>query len=224
MEECLNHMKIRIEGIDFAKTNRELAQIHNVSVQTIKRRRWDANAVGMSKKARIDAILAGRRKSRGTVLKCVYKTIDRMSKRMMRCISKQPIRPKKTYRQYDSLHDALWDRVAIKGKDECWEWIGSHTGAGYGQFTYKSVKYATHILAYQLSKGSKAVLNVCHTCDNRKCCNPSHLWEGSQSENMLDASSKGRLIHPEFRKHKPIQDIPCVNKTPAHVTKAISRL
>lgn len=34
---------------------------------------------------------------------------------------------------------------------------------------------------------------VCHTCDNRKCINPNHLWIGTRQENIQDASKKGRL-------------------------------
>jgi len=34
---------------------------------------------------------------------------------------------------------------------------------------------------------------LCHSCDNPPCCNPSHLWLGTQAENLADASAKGRL-------------------------------
>jgi hypothetical protein len=32
-----------------------------------------------------------------------------------------------------------------------------------------------------------------HMCDVRRCCNPAHLRLGTQSENVFDASAKGRL-------------------------------
>jgi hypothetical protein len=43
---------------------------------------------------------------------------------------------------------------------------------------------------------------VCHNCpgeDNPFCVNPRHLWLGTQSQNLQDASAKGQMSHPETR-------------------------
>jgi hypothetical protein len=37
-------------------------------------------------------------------------------------------------------------------------------------------------------------LNVCHSCDNPSCCNPKHLFAGTQRQNLEDALVKGRPI------------------------------
>jgi hypothetical protein len=37
---------------------------------------------------------------------------------------------------------------------------------------------------------------VCHSCDVRACCNPDHLWLGTQSDNIKDAIAKGRAVGP----------------------------
>jgi hypothetical protein len=37
---------------------------------------------------------------------------------------------------------------------------------------------------------------VCHSCDTPGCVNPKHLWLGTQSENISDAVSKGRVKSP----------------------------
>jgi hypothetical protein len=31
-----------------------------------------------------------------------------------------------------------------------------------------------------------------HSCDNRPCCNPKHIFEGTQKENIADMIAKGR--------------------------------
>lgn len=38
---------------------------------------------------------------------------------------------------------------------------------------------------------------VCHTCDNRQCTNPDHLWLGTHKENTQDKIKKGRSNTPK---------------------------
>jgi hypothetical protein len=37
---------------------------------------------------------------------------------------------------------------------------------------------------------------LCHHCDNRRCCNPSHLFVGTREDNIYDATVKGRMTGP----------------------------
>jgi len=42
----------------------------------------------------------------------------------------------------------------------------------------------------------KDAITVRHTCDNRICCNPAHLWLGTYRDNRLDCAAKDRTNSP----------------------------
>lgn len=74
---------------------------------------------------------------------------------------------------------------------------------GYGVVGYKcddevKRRFLSHRVAVMLHTGQPMLpeLQAMHSCDNRPCCNPKHLFTGSQSDNMQDCSKKGRLVIP----------------------------
>src|ERR1035437_7925574 len=95
----------------------------------------------------------------------------------------------------------FWNKV--QKTDSCWIWSGTKTKSGYGQITMgkKHTVYA-HRVSYEMHKGAiPDGYYVCHTCDNPSCVNPEHLFAGTNSDNILDAVSKGRHVsqaHPEL--------------------------
>jgi hypothetical protein len=91
------------------------------------------------------------------------------------------------------LQERFWRFVQIKSVDECHEWIGGHTAAGYGLF---SIRGRGKFYAHRLIIGADPRDTVLHTCDNRACVNPRHLIRSDNSANMRDCVSKGRHVTP----------------------------
>lgn len=65
---------------------------------------------------------------------------------------------------------------------------------GYGRYfkNGKSKSVTRAVLAEKLGCEVPTSIDACHTCDNPSCINPEHLWGGTRSQNLLDASKKGR--------------------------------
>lgn len=81
----------------------------------------------------------------------------------------------------------FWAKVDRSG--DCWVWKGLLDEHGYGMFTHTR----THRVAWELEKGPIPVgMLVCHHCDNPPCVRPSHLFLGTQKNNMQDMHAKER--------------------------------
>lgn len=89
------------------------------------------------------------------------------------------------------------DRSA--GVDACWAWMGAVDKDGYGRVTGGPYRCkVAHRVAFILANGNiPSRILVCHSCDNPPCCNPAHLWLGTNRANILDAKAKGRLAKAE---------------------------
>lgn len=83
----------------------------------------------------------------------------------------------------------------------CWEWQGALFSSGYGHFICHTISYRAHRIAFYLFNGTISKDKfICHLCDNPKCVNPHHLFEGTAQNNMLDRDTKGRIIKSGRRK------------------------
>ena len=97
-----------------------------------------------------------------------------------------------------SVGDRIWPLVSKGDPSGCWLWMGYKVG-GYGSIRVGGRNRRVHRLVYELLVGPIPVgLLVCHHCDTPACCNPAHLFLGTQKANMQDASAKGRTTRQEF--------------------------
>jgi hypothetical protein len=91
------------------------------------------------------------------------------------------------------LSERFWEKVAVGEPDQCWEWTSAKIPVGYGQFFLQGKPRYAHRVAFEMTKGEvPPEMNVLHTCDNPGCCNPDHLWLGTQQDNVRDMMQKGR--------------------------------
>jgi hypothetical protein len=105
--------------------------------------------------------------------------------------------------------ESFWAR--IKKTESCWEWQGAVNSTGYGSVGWHGKTYSAHRIAAYLAgmltdmrapnSTDRPNTYVLHKCDNRKCCNPNHLFLGSYRDNMLDAYKKNRKSQQKGEKH-----------------------
>lgn len=92
------------------------------------------------------------------------------------------------------------------GSDDCWEWAGATDADGYGTLVLrrddKLVLRKAHRTAYEHFVGDiPDGMYVLHTCDNPPCCNPKHLFVGTNDDNMQDKTRKQRQSRGETSGH-----------------------
>lgn len=103
--------------------------------------------------------------------------------------------------------ERFWEKVDKRTPDECWDWMGATDGYGYGRFWDGKRVIGAHQFVYILTYGSTPNnLWKLHKCDRPICCNPSHLFAGTNSDNMQDmvAKDRGRKQIPKSKKREVI--------------------
>jgi len=88
--------------------------------------------------------------------------------------------------------ERFWNKVDKSGT--CWLWTaGQRNASGYGGFLYNGKHSLAHRVSYEIEIGPVPDgLLVLHRCDNPLCVRPSHLFLGTNDDNMKDMAAKGR--------------------------------
>ena len=123
----------------------------------------------------------------------------------------------------------LFHNMLRRAENGCLEFTGVSLRSGgkdshrYGRITRNGKKMLAHRYAYELEYGViPDGMCVCHKCDNTLCCNPAHLFLGTQKENIRDAVSKNRMSRVSRPKPKGEQS-PTARLTDLQITEIRNR-
>ena len=101
-----------------------------------------------------------------------------------------------------SIEKRFWSKVRYEKGSGCWVWTGHKDNNGYGKFYYDREACLAHRVSYEIEyKAIPKGMYVCHHCDNPSCVRLSHLFLGTQTDNMQDSTKKGRISKGEHRQH-----------------------
>jgi hypothetical protein len=86
------------------------------------------------------------------------------------------------------------EKYIVDKETGCWNWTGYINKFGYGLFKYEGrMRIASRVSFELFVKKPNQNLDICHSCNNRKCVNYNHLREDTRianSHDMLNAKNQ----------------------------------
>lgn len=77
--------------------------------------------------------------------------------------------------------------------EQCWPWKAALRN-GYGAIKHEKVILSAHVVAFRIAKGEiPDGMLVTHSCDNRQCCNPDHLFAGTVTQNNVEMQERRKI-------------------------------
>lgn len=126
-------------------------------------------------------------------------------------------------------------RYEVDSTTGCWVWQGGKTHI-YPRMSIdnKGVSMHRYSLEQKLGRPINEGMYACHLCNNTKCVNPDHLYEGSPLDNARDREEfgntlRGRKLVPRSQETKDkisakLKGIPLSEETKAKMKGRISPL
>ncbi len=114
----------------------------------------------------------------------------RLKKQPMKNFKRLPRKPKR-FKLTQADICRFHSYVARSTSNKCWNYLRGCGSSGYGNFKIKNRTLSAHRVAFQIALGPPKGY-VCHSCDNKKCCNPAHLYDGDNLTNMQDCNERNR--------------------------------
>jgi hypothetical protein len=93
--------------------------------------------------------------------------------------------------RFFSLVEVHGHSTGTKGR--CWPWRGSRQPKGYGLFSLNDETVLAHRVAYAyFFEVAPADLTIRHSCDHPPCCQPGHIFAGTNADNVADRVARNR--------------------------------
>jgi len=103
--------------------------------------------------------------------------------------------------------DRFWPKVNKQGETrvaelgECWEWTGAISKKGYANFRINGQTVGAHTFSFRIHCGEyPPEMQINHLCNFRSCVRPTHLYAGTQDQNLADREIFGTT--PRGLKHR----------------------